>query len=310
MENSRRYREKKRSNAEEWIGWKEKERERIMRYRQSATTVQHLNHPNYLERATKEERKNNAERQRKSRANQKYKIEHPGVLETPYKTNQLLYRAVNRVREALPKHIDRKRMELNQLFKEFYPEAAAEIKRNERQARRNHNKVQRQKVADYKIIQFYQRNDITYQTPGKSDVISVKIEGKRTIMQKRYMIMTLGEAYRVYCNEIGNEQVGKSKFCELRPQNIMVVADTPHTVCVCQFHSNFNNLCSSLKSLHGFPKDLLTELCCDLSNESCMISQCKNCETNVEDVLPLLFDYEVNIFWKKWEKTSKMEEFN
>lgn len=308
QEEMRRLREKQRANTEEWIRIKEKEKKRIKKYRDGLKSQahQHSSRP-----TTKEEKRRNAERQRQYRAKKKYQIEHPEANSVPYKSKQSMYKAVNRVRKALPERIDRKRIVLNILCGEFNPESTAAI-----QSKLNIKILQARKIVENKVIDFYNCDDISYQTPGKSDVISIRIGNQKTTMQKRYMKMSLGEAYQLYCeyNRDHNKKVGKSKFFELRPKNILVVARTPHNVCVCQIHSNFNNLCSSLKCIRGFPSNsnaLLDELCCDIHREKCMMEQCDHCEQSILDVMPLLFDHELNIFWKKWEKNkenSRIEE--
>lgn len=130
---------------------------------------------------------------------------------------------MKRVQRAFPKDNDRKRMVLQQLFDEYYPEASAILKRQKENEKAKDNDFKNKKAIYEQAISFYERDDVTYQTPGKSDVISVKKDNKRTLMQKRYMTMTMSEAYHLYCEEIGSgTKVGKSKFVALRPQNVMI----------------------------------------------------------------------------------------
>ena len=68
--------------------------------------------------------------------------------------------------------------------------------------------------------------------------------------------MTVMEAYVLFKEEYG-AVIGKSKFAQLRPENVLHMADIPANVCLCSIHANINYLLSSLKSsLHGtFPGD-------------------------------------------------------
>lgn len=140
-------------------------------------------------------------------------------------------------------------MIIKQLCDEFYPELSSQLSKLENQKKKD----QAKKALHSKVIKFYNEDYITYQAPGKSDVVSVKVNNTKILMQKRYMIMSINEAYEIYCNEIDlADQIGRSKFFQLRPQNVIVVRDTPHNVCVCQIHANFINLCLALKKLTGF----------------------------------------------------------
>lgn len=114
--------------------------------------------------------------------------------------------------------------------------------------------------------------------------------------------MTMSEAHSLYKSECTDgTKVGRSNFFELRPA--MITSDTPHNVCVCQNHSNFDYICSSLNVISGFPKsykDLLAHLYCDTNDEKCMIGNCSECEDRIEDVLPLVFEYDAHISWHQW----------
>ena len=144
-----------------------------------------------------------------------------------------------------------------------------------------------------------------------SDVISIKNpeNNKREMHQKRYLIMSIREIHMLYNLECQDElKIGKTKVFDLRLQNVMVVSDTPHNVCVCQQHANFTYLCTSLKVIPGFPqsyKDFLKEVCCDINNENCMLGLCNKCVSDVNDILPLLFEIETYVQWKQWRKNKE-----
>ena len=76
-----------------------------------------------------------------------------------------------------------------------------------------------------RIIQFYDRDDITWQAPGRKDVVLIRrVENgvkNKYVLQSRYVLMSLAEAYKQYCQDHPNE-VGLSKFCDLRPKYIKV----------------------------------------------------------------------------------------
>lgn len=61
------------------------------------------------------------------------------------------------------------------------------------------------------IESFYSRDDISRQAPGKQDVKSVKNShtGKRELIQKRHMVLTIGEAYQEFNKCYPDTEVGK-----------------------------------------------------------------------------------------------------
>lgn len=120
--------------------------------------------------------------------------------------------------------------------------------------------------------------------------------------------MTVNEAFIQFKSEHPEVQIEKSSFYNLRPPHVMPVSQTPHNVCVCKYHANVNFLIQSLRDyVPGFPssgKDLLAMICCSISNETCMVGLCPNCEN--ESVLKLLgdIDTETPVTWKQWKTTD------
>lgn len=65
------------------------------------------------------------------------------------------------------------------------------------------NKQTTDKYAENKacVIQFFCQDDISYQAPGIKDVVIVRKKGQqKDKIEKRYMIMTVGEAYAEFQN--------------------------------------------------------------------------------------------------------------
>ncbi|CAF3891663.1 unnamed protein product [Rotaria sp. Silwood1] len=72
------------------------------------------------------------------------------------------------------------------------------------------------------VIQFYQRDDITYQLPGKRDYVTVTDDnGESMTLQKRILLYNIRETYQLFVNEYSNKNVDLSltSFNELRPVN-------------------------------------------------------------------------------------------
>ncbi|CAF3413602.1 unnamed protein product, partial [Rotaria socialis] len=84
-----------------------------------------------------------------------------------------------------------------------------------------------------KIYDYYCRDDISYQAPGKRDVIAVKENGIKKTLQKRYLLYSLRGVHQLFLEENPNINVGRSMFQYLRPPNVLYKSSTPHNTCVC-----------------------------------------------------------------------------
>jgi hypothetical protein len=82
------------------------------------------------------------------------------------------------------------------------------------------------------VVSFYHKDDISSLTAGKNEVVIVRNDGNKTTHQKRYMIMTISEAFQVFKEDFPNVKVGLSKF------DVLLVSFFPQYVCGCLYHSN------------------------------------------------------------------------
>ena len=75
------------------------------------------------------------------------------------------------------------------------------------------------------VKNFYTRDDISRQAPGKQDTVVVRENSERKTFQKRHLSMTIMEAYQIFKNEHIHISIGKSKFAELRPKSVLYSSD-------------------------------------------------------------------------------------
>lgn len=128
-----------------------------------------------------------------------------------------------------------------------------------------------------KVHAFFLRDDINRTAPGIKDYKSVKdrTTGVRQNMQKRHLVMSIGECYRLFKEEYPILKVGKSKFYAARPDYVRPVTEIPHDVCVCMYHANFNFLIeTATHTFSSFPpsaQELLEQVCCNIEKEECML---------------------------------------
>lgn len=86
------------------------------------------------------------------------------------------------------------------------------------------------------------------------------------------------------------------------------MAETPTNVRVCQIHANFSYLTESLCNISPYqkPKNIISQLVCNLQNEICMMNNCNKCSITEERLLKILKisdeidlqDYDVS--WNEW----------
>ena len=90
------------------------------------------------------------------------------------------------------------------------------------------------------IEAFFQDDLISRQTSNKKEVIHIN----KQPMPIRYMSMTVGQAYTIFLKDLEARNslctVSKTVFYSLRPKWVKLL--TPHDVCACIFHENYEFL--------------------------------------------------------------------
>ena len=155
-----------------------------------------------------------------------------------YKTRQSFGKAVKRVEHALPKDTNKRVVIVRHLAEslDIVPKVT-----------NKHERQQRQLSATLKeaIVEFYGRDDISYQMPVKRDYISVKDDdGEKLTLQKRILLNTVRETYELFLsdNNITHSSLSLNSFGNLRPLNVLLNSHMSHCSCVCSYHENINLL--------------------------------------------------------------------
>jgi len=100
------------------------------------------------------------------------------------------------------------------------------------------------------IHNFYVRDDISYQLPGKRDTVVVKKDdGSKVTYQKRILLNNLRENYELFMEENKTISLSRSSFADLRPPFVVPKAALAHRNCLCLYHEN---VCLLLKSLDKY----------------------------------------------------------
>ena len=157
------------------------------------------------------------------------------------------------------------------------------------------------------VSAFYCRDDISRQSPGRRDYVTVQRDGQKEQLQKHHLVMSVREAYSIFKSEMGDQhKIGKSKFAELRPKNVLPMSFMPVNVCVCQHHENPNFLLAALKSeIPDFPCDhrsLMEVLGCNQDDIACMSPGCKRCQDALQGLRATVAEETLghNLVYKQW----------
>lgn len=136
------------------------------------------------------------------------------------------------------------------------------------------------------VKEFYENDEVSRQMPGLKDFVSVKIDGKRTHVQKFLLLCTLRELYVLFKERYLERKIGFTKFCELRPKQCVLAGSSgTHSVCVCMIHQNAKLMmdqCKIPQLTSGEPsiktyKDLTSSIVCKDSTPRCHFVKCEKC---------------------------------
>ena len=103
----------------------------------------------------------------------------------------------------------------------------------------------------HKVKSYFLENSWT--CPGKKDVVIVRDKKKgKEKRQKHYMLTTLKEAYSSFKTENPGCKICFSKFCDMRPPEVKLVQDIPHSSCLCIYRVATKNLNVNSRPFPGF----------------------------------------------------------
>lgn len=172
-----------------------------------------------------------------------------------------------------------------------------------------------------KVIEFYNSDVITRDTPGKRDYkMKTNENGERVRVQTKLVLMNLLEAYELYKLKYPDDnKIGFSKFCSLRPVECELAGSAHgiHNICVCMYHQNVKMIFEVLtkngifKDFKSF-RDLMNLMLCKDPTEACHLNKCGKCPGYYGDGGPfyeLRYQFETELIerikYKQWTKTQE-----
>lgn len=219
-----------------------------------------------------------------------------------YSCKQTLGKAFSKVKKSLPESPTKRIAVVQKLVRNIVPvEHQAQIL-NIVQNKATKIFSEESKEA---IIEYYCADKNSWQSPGRKDTISVinATSGEKEKIAKRFLIMSVSELYANFKTEFPEIHVSRAKFFKLRPEHVKCRKNTPHNICTCIYHENFESLTSCIsEKIHQFPSkssELVKKLCCNNSNESCMRGTCVSCPTLGSLILEDFVGTEI-VRYKQW----------
>ena len=167
-------------------------------------------------------------------------------------------------------------------------------------------------VVKQQVVNFYCDDEFSRCCPGKKDCVSVKLEGKRTLMQKHLLLCNVKELYLEFLKRNPTLKIGFSTFCGLRPPWCITVASSgTHSVCVCESHQNVKLMLASIPSNEDY-RHFLGKLVCDITSRFCMLHRCDSCpgtESLSQYITELFssngFEEDDIVVFKQWRHTDR-----
>ena len=267
-EKMKRYREKLKSNQEKFEKVKEKDRERKKMAKLKMS-----------KRKLAKEREKNRKRVQEHRLRIKKSSEHNTVNENPVKmpmTNLMTPQTLGKAKQRVTKHLPRSPRKKMIVLQELASDIGLISKQKE--VKKTNTLALRSEIKN-KVEMFFL--ETSWVCPGKKDYVTIEKNKKKIKMQKQFMLSTLKEAHGMFLQQNKDVKISFSKFATLRPKQVLLQQDVPHTTCLCIYHENVRLLLVALeKILPPIPisfREFCSVITCNQDNEMCMFSECNNC---------------------------------
>lgn len=138
-----------------------------------------------------------------------------------------------------------------------------------------------------KVVNFYNSDIHGRIMPGKKDIVSVKIDGRRTLVKKRLLLSDLKILHQQFKENNPEHPISFSAFAKLRPKHYVTAANAgTHSVCICTIHENCKLMLEAMdieklteNSEHPLKnyKDCLSMMICETPTCACYLGTCPNC---------------------------------
>jgi len=170
-----------------------------------------------------------------------------------------------------------------------------------------------------KVKAFYDSDCNSRIMPGQNDCISIKVNGIKTKIQKRLLLLNLKELHVSFKESNPDTKIGFSTFAKLHPKHcVLAGASGTHSVCVCTIRQNCKLMLDAIniaqltqgskKLISGY-NECLEEIMCNNHTPQCWLDECKDCpgiEVFFSTLLELLKKaYYCQVEYNLWTATDR-----
>lgn len=197
-----------------------------------------------------------------------------------YKNASALGKAAARAKRALPSTPKRSTAVVKKLFVDFACDITEPAGSSDSARKPNPKTIPGEHLKAVEC--FYKRDDISRQAPGRKDVVTVKEGNNKRKLQARHLMFSVIEAHALFLQEHPDIKIGKSKFAQLRPRDVLLSSKLPHNVCLCKEHENFiealRSLHDSCKTIPAYSYEFPSLIVCKDPTRNCWLNQCETCK--------------------------------
>ena len=164
------------------------------------------------------------------------------------------------------------------------------------------------------VQEFYYRDDISRQAPGKREYVTLWKENGKVQLQKRHLYYPIKEIHSLFQQEYPDVKIGKSSFAKLKTANVLHRHETPKDAYLCLFHENITLLCEAVhKAIPNFlvySSNFVDNMVCSSDSETFMMGNCTTCKDKNSQWLCSFEGLEFNdqTFWHEWTREGEYNE--
>ena len=202
-----------------------------------------------------------------------------------YRTKDTLQKAVKKITEQTPRCPKKKKAVIMKLALDAGLEVSPKdsVINEDPPTPKPHALALSEELVE-KVTKFFLRSDVVWTSPSVKDEMTLWDDsGKKYKLRKYYLEMTVDEAFALFKKENPNEKIGRSKFYELKPKNVLLMKDSPADQCKCAVHETYRMLLVPFK-IETTNKDFWTNILCNTSDlkNSCWKNQCEDCKDGIK----------------------------
>lgn len=140
--------------------------------------------------------------------------------------------------------------------------------------------LKNKKAAKIAIQAFWEKGEVVTICPDASETIPLFGDDLKTT-PKRFLVMSLREAHSLFKEQNPDNPCSLSWFSSLRPYDVFLLDQIPHTVCLCEYCNNYQFAYEGLRKkyphLPQYTRSVLEEMVCANHTNQCWNNSCSRC---------------------------------